>query len=314
MAGNVQSVSPTARTASGFPVAFVMIPSGLLLCAVGFAIVAVTRVAPNLPAFMPGLLTRSALPAVVLGSILLYGGLAAIALGWGKGSPRRPLPYGSHRSIIVATVLAVVSGVIPVVALISIPGIAPKSLAAFLVAALALDGALLGIMYIQAMRPGFVTRRMLGLERDQLLRGVLWGVAGGSVLLAISLLAGLVLQVLQLPQPQVEELNVFRGLPMQQWMLIVGAGAIASPLAEEMFFRGYIFNAYLAQKGATTAYVGSALIFGVLHGAVVLLVPIFLMGLVLAFLYRRSGTLVAPMVAHMINNGFAFAAFLLGTS
>jgi len=141
----------------------------------------------------------------------------------------------------------------------------------------------------------------------------MWGVIGGSVLLLLALADGMVLQFLGLPQPQEAELAGFRGLPFQQFLLILGAGAIVGPIAEELFFRGYVFNAYLSQKGVVTAYLGSALIFSLLHGEVILVVPIFLMGLVLAFLYRRSGTLVAPMIAHMINNGVAFATFLLGT-
>ena len=69
-----------------------------------------------------------------------------------------------------------------------------------------------------------------------------------------------------------------------------------------------MFNAYLSQKSIATAYIASALIFSALHGLPTLLPVIFAMGLVLAYVYRRTGTIIASVVTHMLNNSLAFVS------
>jgi membrane protease YdiL (CAAX protease family) len=304
-----------SRVAVSFPVAVVTIPLGILLFMGGALLLGFTRQSPGAVRLLSALPIASAVPAMVIGGLTLSGGLLSVTLGWGNGWPRRPLPYGSHRSVIAATLLAVVgSALAPLIALLATPEARTISVGVFLFATLTLDCALLVLAYMQAVRPGRVTRRLLGLEGGRLVAGFGWGIVGAATLLALAAASGIVMQRLGIEQPQLEALRPFRGLPTPQLLLIVAAGAIVAPIVEELFFRGYVFNAYLSQKGQHTAYVGSALIFAVVHGEVALLIPIFLMGLVLAFLYRRSGTLLAPMVAHMINNGLAFASFLLGAS
>jgi membrane protease YdiL (CAAX protease family) len=50
----------------------------------------------------------------------------------------------------------------------------------------------------------------------------------------------------------------------------------------------------------------SALLFAFSHGAVGLLVPVFVSGLLLAWLFLRSRSLGASMTAHALQNALAF--------
>jgi hypothetical protein len=85
-------------------------------------------------------------------------------------------------------------------------------------------------------------------------------------------------------------------------VLVVG---LIGPLGEEIFFRGFAYTAFRRRFGPAAAAVASAALFAVVHLNPMALIPIFLMGLVLAVLYERTGTLAAPFALHAVNNTFA---------
>ncbi len=77
------------------------------------------------------------------------------------------------------------------------------------------------------------------------------------------------------------------------------------PFAEEIFFRGFILTALIPKFGAVGAVVGSSLIFGVSHGSVAVALPIFVSGLLLAWLYLRTGSIWPCVAAHGAQNMLA---------
>jgi len=91
---------------------------------------------------------------------------------------------------------------------------------------------------------------------------------------------------------------------------VVLAIVVIAPIAEELFFRGIVFNAWLRETGRVPAYVGSAALFALIHLSLASLLPIFLLGLALAWVYERTGTLLAPIVMHATVNGISVAAAL----
>jgi membrane protease YdiL (CAAX protease family) len=78
------------------------------------------------------------------------------------------------------------------------------------------------------------------------------------------------------------------------WLVVI-AVVILAPIAEEVFFRGVVFNAWLREGGRRWAFLGSSALFALIHISVVALVPIFLLGLGLAWVYQRTGSLLAPI-------------------
>jgi membrane protease YdiL (CAAX protease family) len=303
----VEHSAPARR----FPVAAVALILGGVLFTGGVVLLLALRGQP-LETRSP-ILQALPLAAVVAGGLVVCAGLAIVLLGWGNGSRRAPPPVGSHRSILVSTGLAIIAALtVTILSIAAFPAVAPESTGLFLFVAGVMDVSLLAVFYFQGVRRGLITTSLLGLRPQNLDKALKWGLGGAGALLLLSVAASAVLAVFGVRQPQGEWLGWLRDLPGPQLVLVLVAGVLAAPIAEELFFRGYVFNAYLAEKGTLTAYVSSALIFGLVHGHVALLLAIFPMGLVLAYLYRRSGTILAPMVAHAVNNGFAFAA-LLGT-
>lgn len=96
---------------------------------------------------------------------------------------------------------------------------------------------------------------------------------------------------------------------LDPWLVVV-AIVVFAPIAEELFFRGIVFNAWLRESGRVPAYVGSAALFALIHLSLASLLPIFLLGLALAWVYERTGTLLAPIVMHATVNGISVAAAL----
>lgn len=88
--------------------------------------------------------------------------------------------------------------------------------------------------------------------------------------------------------------------------------AIWTPVAEEVFFRGFVFAGLVPRLGLTRAMVASALIFSIFHLTPGLLVPVFTTGILLAWLYYRTGSLWATILAHAGQNLVALLVTIYG--
>ena len=93
-------------------------------------------------------------------------------------------------------------------------------------------------------------------------------------------------------------------LPMDNfgWLIlniILLAGVPA--ILEELIFRGVILNGY-KKLGAVPAMVITSLLFALIHGSVQQFVFPFLFGLILSFAALKTGSVLAPIIIHFVNN------------
>lgn len=77
---------------------------------------------------------------------------------------------------------------------------------------------------------------------------------------------------------------------------------IISPLAEEVVFRGVIYNRIRRNCSITAAVFLSALLFGLYHGNIVQGVYGFLMGILIAYTYERYGRFFHAFLFHAAAN------------
>lgn len=89
--------------------------------------------------------------------------------------------------------------------------------------------------------------------------------------------------------------------------LMAFAAVIVAPLAEEVIFRGYLYPVAKSFGGAPVAIFFSALLFAACHGNVPLMLPLFLLGILLALAYEWTGSLWAPISIHFFFNGATVA-------
>ena len=97
---------------------------------------------------------------------------------------------------------------------------------------------------------------------------------------------------------------------------IAFANVVATPVAEELFFRGLIFNALWARLPLWSAACLSGTIFGLYHMNLHTLLPLSVAGVLLALLYARFRSLWCNVVAHAALNAAVvlFALSPLGRS
>jgi membrane protease YdiL (CAAX protease family) len=81
--------------------------------------------------------------------------------------------------------------------------------------------------------------------------------------------------------------------------------AVSAPIAEETFFRAYLFRALTVRYGFPVGIVGSSIAFGLLHvlgGVTWEALGLVAIGAVLAYGYARTGNLITNVTAHVLNN------------
>lgn len=85
--------------------------------------------------------------------------------------------------------------------------------------------------------------------------------------------------------------------------LMIFAAVVAAPLCEEIVFRGYLYSAAKRFAGPWVAGFCSALVFASAHGSLAALLPLFVFGCVLVFIYEKTGSLWATIAVHFCFNG-----------
>lgn len=93
---------------------------------------------------------------------------------------------------------------------------------------------------------------------------------------------------------------------------------IMAPLAEELFFRGFVFAGLAKYVGVVVAMAISGFIFSLFHVTSVdtlsLLFPFTMVGVLFAWLYYRSGTLWMSIGTHFVFNLFSFILLATGAA
>lgn len=88
--------------------------------------------------------------------------------------------------------------------------------------------------------------------------------------------------------------------------------AVAAPLCEEAFFRGMLFRLLWARLPLWAAVAVSAIAFGLAHASPAIslaLLPVFTyLGIVLALVYAKTGSLTNTVLLHALNNAVGTVA------
>jgi len=113
--------------------------------------------------------------------------------------------------------------------------------------------------------------------------------------------------------PEVQQaVEVVKSLPaLQDRILLVAITAVLAPLGEEVLFRGILYPTVLRYGFPRLAIWGPSLLFAAIHQNLVTFVPLLVLAVILTLLYKRTGNLLAPIVAHAMFNIFNFAQFLI---
>ena len=106
----------------------------------------------------------------------------------------------------------------------------------------------------------------------------------------------------QLYEMFTELMKEMTGGPFWSSFLVV---AIFAPIFEEWLCRGMVLRGLLTKMKPVWAIVVSALFFAVIHANPWQALNAFLIGLVMGYVYYKTGSLILTMIIHFVNNGTA---------
>jgi hypothetical protein len=159
--------------------------------------------------------------------------------------------------------------------------------------------------------------RDLGWRSSRPVKDVWWGLGAGTL--------GLVLQLILLPivigiarEITGHDVKAPKQIPIEHpsaaILILLGLTVIVlAPMAEEIFFRGFLYQAWAKWMSGGAAAAWSAVVFAVAHISPLLYVPIGVLGFLLARVFARRDSLLPNVVAHGLFNtiGFIFIALSL---
>jgi hypothetical protein len=133
---------------------------------------------------------------------------------------------------------------------------------------------------------------ILGFQKNSIKSGLLWGFC---VLLFLEIMFIFIkhLKIAYSPKGDVDKDLL--------WYLMI---IIMGPVTEEVFFRGYIYPAFRRKAGIIWAMMFSSACFFIFHRSETLWFNAFVIGIILCFIYEKSGSLIATIMGHIFSNAF----------
>ena len=131
----------------------------------------------------------------------------------------------------------------------------------------------------------------------QRMKTYILGLAVGAIM------AVQVVNIIPFPTPWIEMAmknseTFVSATPVIQFLTIV----IMAPLTEEILFRGLMLGALSKTCNKWLAIVATAIVFGIVHGHPIGIIYASCLGLVLGWLYIKTGSIIAPILFHGIYN------------
>jgi membrane protease YdiL (CAAX protease family) len=147
-------------------------------------------------------------------------------------------------------------------------------------------------------------------SRSSPLRAAAAGVGGGVVALLASVVLSRLLEMVGLPVEEQEWLTQLFSDPvalawLAPWIVLFG------PIAEEVFFRRYAFRVISQSAGLPAGLLISSAMFAAIHFNASGFLVYLVIGAVLAWVYERTGRLVAPVVGHVTVNAVVLLVAVL---
>ena len=176
-------------------------------------------------------------------------------------------------------------------------------------ATLVQDAALIiAAVWFASLWAGGLTPASFGLRRVALGPAAGWTVVAFVVFWILT-----VIYISAVGQPDQQELT--RDLREEESLAaLIGYGvllAFVAPLAEELFFRGFVFGVLREKIGAVWGALATGVVFGLVHvaGSPIETVGVLvILGTLLCVLYLKTGSLLPCIALHAINNSISFSA------
>lgn len=141
------------------------------------------------------------------------------------------------------------------------------------------------------------------------LRNIPWMLGGA---LGLSILATVAAKLLGLELPSQDLIAWLTGdaYSAKTKAAIIAFAVLEAPVLEEILFRRFIFRALYRRLPIFPAMLISGCAFALAHSNALVFIPLVFLGSAFAWLYWRTGRIIAPMFAHFLFNAVNVALLL----
>jgi len=128
---------------------------------------------------------------------------------------------------------------------------------------------------------------------------------GGVAVLAIVIVTGLFIEFIFPTETSLQPFAeiVLAAMSFRDLIILLIIGAVLVPIGEEIYFRGIVYPVFKKRWGLMIGMVASGIFFSLLHFDALRFLPLLLGGIGLAYIYEKSDSLLACMLAHGLWNG-----------
>jgi membrane protease YdiL (CAAX protease family) len=163
----------------------------------------------------------------------------------------------------------------------------------------------LGVLFLKMQHFGW--REVLGLDQPKWKSGIGLAVislaAAVPVMISLKIISEFILQKLDWTSGSQPAIEMFANVKTPWLRVYLGVFTIVlAPVAEEFIFRGVIFSGLKKLGWTKTAWVGTSLLFALIHLNAPIFLPLFAFALVLTWIYQKTEGLLAPILAHSLFN------------
>ncbi len=134
------------------------------------------------------------------------------------------------------------------------------------------------------------------------------------VLIVVSIALVVIMEILSGVGPDNSKTDSLQSrMTLLNFLIAFVSAAIISPVYEEIFYRGFLYRFLRSKYGIPIGMLGSSFIFMIVHIPTYNTLPVnFASGLIFAWTYEKSGSVIPPMIIHGIFNGIAIILTALG--
>jgi len=162
---------------------------------------------------------------------------------------------------------------------------------------------ILALIYFNIIKG--VTWKEIGIRAERPFRVLAYGLFGGIILFITVVFTGLIIELILPVEPYLQPFAeiVLGAMGYSDLIMLLIIGAVLVPIGEEIYFRGMVYPVFKKKWGLAAGMIFSGVFFSLMHFDALRFVPLLLGGIGLAYIYERSGSLFACMLAHGLWNG-----------
>lgn len=160
-------------------------------------------------------------------------------------------------------------------------------------------------LYVIALRPYRLSWKAVGIKAFS--RTYYWKIVWWTLLLiAVSIVLAILMSFLDIGVENHKTASLQAHLTPFSFLIGFMSAAIVSPVYEEIFYRGFLYKFFRDKLGIGTGMLISSFIFMLVHIPNYNVLPVtFVTGLLLSWVYQKTGSVIPCILIHSIFNGIA---------